>query len=70
MKDSVSYNADKVDGAMAGSAMPSLAQKNMDTLRMNNAMRESRSMTANQGPHNRPANQAPYRDKSPAPRSG
>lgn len=65
-------NPDKMnpDGPMAKAANPSLAQKNMQTLYANNAAREARSMTATQGPHNRPANQAPFRDKSPAPRSG
>ena len=65
-------NPDRVnpDGPMAKAATPSLAQKNMQQLYAMNTARDARSMSATQGPHNRPANQAPFRDKSPAPRSG
>lgn len=70
MKDSVSYNGDKVDGAMGPAANPSLAQKNMAQLMAMNASRAAAGMTATQGPHNKPANQGPFIDKSPAPRSG
>lgn len=65
----VRYSSNTPDSALPMPAVP-IAQRLNSTLMMNNYQRQSQSMSATQGPHNKPANQQPYLDKSPAPRSG
>lgn len=65
----IKYSSSTPDSALPMPAVP-ITQRLNSTLMMNRYDRMARSNTATQGPHNKPENQGPYLDKSPAPRSG
>lgn len=64
-------NPDRINPAGPGAraASPSLAQKNLDQLRSFAAARETRGLSANNGPQNK-GDASVYRKNTMAPRSG